>query len=238
MKEEWRSIEGYEGLYEVSNFGRVKSLAIMWQNGRVREERILKENLHFGYAHVTLCKNGTQKQWRVHRLVAIAFIPNPENKPFIDHINTVRNDNRVENLRWVTRQENYDNPISQKAQKESVARHVFQYDLEGNLLNIFTSITEASSKTGVRISAIQQSCSGYMMTAKGYIWRYKEDADTIMDIVKQNKKPKTVSRKVEALVNGKRVVFDSMGKASIALNLSRGILRTHNSSGDISWKLI
>lgn len=209
---------------------RVKSL--------VRKGRILKESPHFGYAHVTLCKNGAQKQWRVHRLVAMAFIPNPENKPFIDHINTVRNDNRVENLRWVTRIENRNNPISVKAYDEAILREVMQYDIDGNLLNKFASITEASKTIGVRISAIQQSCSGYMMTAKGFIWRYKEDADTVMGIVKQLKKPKTISRKVEALVNGKKIVFDSMGKASKELNISRGILRVHSRQGDVSWRLI
>lgn len=238
MKEEWRSVVGYEGLYEVSNHGRVKSLAKMWLNGRRREERILKEFLHSGYVHVTLCKNGTQKQWHVHRLVAMAFIPNPENKDFVDHINTIRNDNRVENLRWVTRQENYDNPISQKRQKESVMRQVLQYDLEGNLINAFPSITDASKKTGVRISAIHQSCSGHTITSKGYIWRFKEDATSVSEVVARNKKPKTAKRKVEAWLNGEKIVFESMCRAAKELNISRDMLRVHNSFGNVSWKLI
>ena len=238
MKEEWRSVVGYEGLYEVSNYGRVKSLARVYSNGKVREEIILKQAEHMGYADVSLCKNSRARHWRVHRLVAMAFIPNPEGKDFIDHIDTNRKNNKVENLRWVTRTENRNNPISVKAYNDAIFREVIQYDVNGNLLNTFTSITKASNKTGVRISAIQHSCSGYTMTAKGFIWRYKEDAATVMEIVKQLKKPKTISRIVEAMVNGKKIVFDSMGKASKELNISRGILRAHNRLGYISWKFI
>ena len=238
MKEEWRSIVGYEGLYEVSNQGKVKSLERMRSNGLKCNERILKETNHLGYILVTLCKDGKQRQFRVHRLVAMAFIPNPENKDFIDHINTIRNDNRVENLRWVTRQENRNNPISVNAYDKAISRSVMQYDTDGNLLNVFASITEASKKTGVRICAIQHGCSGRTITSKGYIWRYKEDADSVMEIVARNKQPKTANRKVEARINGEIVVFESMGKAAKELNISRDILRAHNSFGNISWKLI
>lgn len=229
MKEEWRSVIDYEGLYEVSSCGQIKSL---------RKGALLTPHKINGYYVVRLCKNGKMKNHKVHRLVAIAFIPNPENKAFVDHIDTNRSNNRVENLRWVTRQENYDNPISQKRQKESVMRQVLQYDLEGNLINAFPSITDASKKTGVRISAIHQSCSGHTITSKGYIWRFKEDATSVSEVVARNKKPKTAKRKVEALLNGEIIVFESMCRAAKELNISRDILRVHNSFGNISWKLI
>lgn len=229
MTEEWRSVIGYEGLYEVSNCGQIKSL---------RKGALLTPHKINGYYVIRLCKNGKMKNHKVHRLVAIAFIPNPENKAFVDHIDTNRSNNRVENLRWVTRQENYDNPISQKRQKESVMRQVLQYDLEGNLINAFPSITDASKKTGVRISAIHQSCSGHTITSKGYIWRFKEDATSVSEVVARNKKPKTANRKVEAWLNGEKIVFESMCRAAKELNISRDMLRVHNSFGNVSWKLI
>lgn len=105
-KEIWKPIKDFEGYYEVSNIGRVRSLNYK----RTGKEKILKNTeSNDGYLIVGLTKNGKRKQFKVHRLVAEAFIPNPENKPCIDHINTVRSDNRVENLRWVSYKENSNN---------------------------------------------------------------------------------------------------------------------------------
>ena len=107
MEEEiWKPIKDFEGYYEVSNIGRVRSLNYK----RTGKGKILKNIEDYkGYLEVGLTKNGKRKQFKVHRLVAEAFIPNPENKPCIDHINTVKSDNRVENLRWVTYKENSNN---------------------------------------------------------------------------------------------------------------------------------
>ena len=107
MEEEiWKPIKEFEGYYEVSNMGRVRSLNYK----RTGKKKILKNIEDYkGYLEVGLTKNGKRKQFKVHRLVAEAFIPNPENKPCIDHINTVKSDNRVENLRWVTYKENSNN---------------------------------------------------------------------------------------------------------------------------------
>ena len=107
MEEEiWKPIKDFEGYYEVSNIGRVRSLNYK----RTGKEKILKNIEDYkGYLEVGLTKNGKRKQFKIHRLVAEAFIPNPENKPCIDHINTVKSDNRVENLRWVTYKENSNN---------------------------------------------------------------------------------------------------------------------------------
>ena len=101
----WKEIKGYEGLYEVSSEGRVRKL--------IKGNYLTFKNSN-GYQRVGLCIHSKQKWFLVHRLVAQAFIPNPDNKPEVDHINCDRNDNIVENLRWVTSKENNNNPITRK----------------------------------------------------------------------------------------------------------------------------
>jgi len=106
--EKWKDIKGYEGLYQVSNLGNVKSLdRIIW-NGHTKhlhKGRIMKPKGN-RYKDVILCKEGKSKKYYVHRLVAIEFISNTENKPQVNHINGIKEDNRIDNLEWVTASEN------------------------------------------------------------------------------------------------------------------------------------
>lgn len=117
MVEEWRWIKGYEGLYEVSNLGNIRSWikaggggTTMRSSPRIRKHYIRKD----GYHYIGLI----DKSYQVHRLVAEAFIPNPENKPQVDHIDTDPSNNRVDNLKWATQSENNLNPITRKRRSE------------------------------------------------------------------------------------------------------------------------
>lgn len=123
--EEWRDVVGYEGLYQVSNLGRVKSLRMYDSWGRNRYISILKQSINNGnrYCYVNLYdKIGNGLVHTVHRLVAKSFLPNPNNKPCVDHINTIRYDNRTDNLSWVTHSENNQNEITNKRMSESGKR--------------------------------------------------------------------------------------------------------------------
>ena len=180
MEEVWKDIEGYEGLYMISDMGRVKSL----NYGRTGEEKIIKPCKHKnGYLQVCLCKNSKHNKFLVHRLAATAFIPNPENKPCIDHINTIKNDNRVENLKWVTHKENMENPISKRnspvyckfGKDNLLSKAVFQYTLDGKLIHKWDAVRDVQRELGFKHSNISACCSGKYKTAYGYIWKYYEE---------------------------------------------------------------
>ena len=151
----WKDVENYEDLYEVSDAGRVRNKIT---------GRILKPgNHHKRYLYVNLSKNGTYKSHKVHRLVAEAFIPNPNNQLQVDHIDENKTNNTVDNLRWVSCQENIDHSLS---------KPVNQYTLDGRLLNTYKSISEASRITGVSSRSIYLNCNGKINSARRYIWKY------------------------------------------------------------------
>jgi hypothetical protein len=120
-KEIWLPVKNYEGLYEISSAGSVKSLPKSWITGRgtllTKGETIMKLNKsNKGYLRICLTKEKTEKMIGVHRLVAIAFLPNYDDLPEVNHINGVKDDNRLENLEWVTRQENAIHAVKNKLQ--------------------------------------------------------------------------------------------------------------------------
>lgn len=209
MKEIWKPISGFEGLYEVSNMGYVRSVDRIVKRGNCFEKRkshlmsaVASDGTH-GYSYVNLYMNGKTYPKRVHRLVAEAFIPNPENKPCIDHINTIRNDNNVENLRWVTYKENALNNITysrckqntyskdsirkaletkKKNNKKRAPKTVYQFDKQGNFIAKYYSGAEASRKTGIDHSSIIDVCNGKLNTAGGYFWGYDKDNVNIREL--------------------------------------------------------
>lgn len=131
MEEIWKDIKGYEGIYQVSNLGRIRSLdrylyfgyQYCLFKGNIKRQSNLK-----GYKTVMLSKNNHNKRFLVHRLVGIAFIENINNKPQIDHINGIKYDNRVENLRWVTDKENSNFPIARENSKNALRKYLLEKD--------------------------------------------------------------------------------------------------------------
>jgi hypothetical protein len=183
IEEIWKDIKGYEGLYQVSNLGNVRSLDRLDGRGwKIRGRMLTPMKYKKGYLYVGLCKNNIRKCYKIHRLVAQTFIPNPDNKPEIDHINCCKTDNRVINLRFVTAKENNNNPLTlkhrsncKKGTKNIRHRSVIQYDIDGNFIREWDTITDAEKTLGIT-HKIHYVCQGKRRTCGGYIWKYKRVA--------------------------------------------------------------
>ncbi len=187
----WKDIIEYEGHYQISNMGRVKSLERIFisQNNAIMpiKEKILKGGyMTAGYKSVVLCKNKIQKSFSIHRLVAIAFIPNPENKPQVNHKNGIRDDNREVNLDWMTNSENglhsykYLGRKSPKAMLgKSGALHnrsktIYKFSMDGKFLTTYESVREAGRLTGFNPAALSGAAVGKFKLRYGYRWSYND----------------------------------------------------------------
>jgi hypothetical protein len=203
MKEVWKDVVGYEGLYEVSNLGNVKSLSrkARVKNGyRTIRERILKytENA-LGYRQVVLCKDLTYNKLLVHRLVAQAFIPNPDNLPCINHIDGLPQNNCVNNLEWCTYSYNSNYYLCKTKQSEHMlkryrnnpeflaeckarldnwhkaqSKKVCQLDMNYNLIKVWNSTSE-TDLYGFIHSNVCNCANGKRKTHHGYIWIWYDD---------------------------------------------------------------
>ena len=169
MSEEWRDVVGYEGRYQVSSMGRVKSLV---RKGRKRE-RILKPAFNgCGYLIVNLCAGGKRKMLRVHRLVCEAFHENHDDKPYVNHINENKTDNRAVNLEWCTAKENCNHGTRNERSAKKRSKQVGQYTLNGELVKVWQSNMEAERQAGFSNSPVSQVANGKRKTAYGFIWKY------------------------------------------------------------------
>ena len=192
MEEIWKDIEGYEGIYQVSNLGRVRSLdrnvpnynAAGYVGTKILRGKILKPHkmANNGYMEVHLKRNGQGNHGRIHRLVAEAFIPNPGNLPEINHKDEDKTNNRADNLEWCDGQYNSNYGTRLIRISETMKgnyynmRSVQQLSEDGKVIRTYPSVKEAAAQTGANESVIIRICKGKKgQTAKGYRWRYAEE---------------------------------------------------------------
>lgn len=170
MVEEWKDIKDYEGLYQVSNLGRVKKLSGVSKTWN-KKDRILKPGKNkFGYLFVGLCKDRKRKYFQVHRLVLTTFSPvSNMDELTVDHVNRIPTDNRLVNLRWATSKEQM---YFDDQDFKSHAKKVLQFTKNGQFVKEFESAYEIKRELGYLQSHISQCCNGKRKTAYGYIWSF------------------------------------------------------------------
>lgn len=175
----WKDIKNYEGIYQVDEIGNVRRISYQDKGniGKYKLPFVLKPRLDKdGYKRVTLQSKHIAKNKYVHRLVAEAFIPNPENKPQVNHIDGNKANNNVKNLEWVTQSENrihclmFLNP---QLKNNKNSKKVIQYSIDNKMLNEFPSAKEAGRILHISQGHISEVCRGEKRTYKGYIWKYK-----------------------------------------------------------------
>ena len=178
MKEIWKDIKGYEGIYKISNFAKVKRVAPYKNqyNKKWKSNKILKtnhKNLN-GYCIVILCKNNKRHCFTLHRLVAQTFIPNPNNLPQVNHIDGNKENNIVDNLEWCTCSENLYNSYRVLHRKSPVAKKINQYDLNNNFIKTWNSSLQIEKQLGFSHSNILQCCKKQYKTSHNFIWKYAD----------------------------------------------------------------
>ena len=167
--EVWKDVVGYEGLYQVSNLGRVKSLPRNGTHTNKEKEMTVRADPK-GYMRLCLCKDGKGKNVKVHRLVAEAFIPNPANLPQVNHKDEDKRNNCVWNLEWCDNRYNcvYNNRMKKIAQKVSRRVRCLETDI------VYESVADAARKTGLTYSNIVYVCQGKFKQIKGYHFKYED----------------------------------------------------------------
>ena len=172
----WKDIPGYEGLYQVSNLGNIKNINRCFNDKKGRKyivkEIICKPSIDTsGYRQIVLTKNKNRKSHKVHRLVAMAFIPNPNSLPQINHKDENKQNNNVDNLEWCTQEYNCQYGTRPYRCAVHFNHKVKQY-FNGKEINEYSSLKEASKKTNIKYQGISKCCRNKQKTAGGYEWKY------------------------------------------------------------------
>lgn len=168
LNEEWKDVKDFDGLYQISNYGRVKSL-----KRNTTFERILKYNIKTtGYCYVGLTKNCKTKHYRVHRLLAQTFLPNPNNLPQVNHKKEFEKwNNRVDNLEWCDSLYNCNYGTRKQRIGKKQYLKIDQYDLCGDFIKTWNSMTQVHEELGYNISHISDCCNNKRKSANGYMWK-------------------------------------------------------------------
>lgn len=178
MEEIWKDIKGYEGLYQVSNFGNVKRLegkiySYITNKYETRKEHMIKTRVNNrGYKITTLSKNSKVKSFAIHRLIAQAFLPNPNNFECVNHLDGNKLNNKIDNLEWCTTQQNIQHAYKNNLMTNN--KKIDQYSLDNKFIKIFNSANEASRETGIAQPNITMCALGKKKTAGGYIWKHNK----------------------------------------------------------------
>lgn len=182
MKEIWRDIKGFEGIFRVSNYGRIMGYPRISKDNRYLPPRILKGSLYSnGYLVVKLRFDGLLKRVAIHRLVAETFIHNPNGLPIINHKDENKLNNRADNLEWCTQQYNNNYGTAVQRRTESFVKNnskaVRQYSLSGELIKEYRSIADAARASGACMSEISSCCNlrDNVISANGFQWRFTKD---------------------------------------------------------------
>lgn len=171
MKEEWKDIKDYEGLYQVSNLGRIKSFRCS-KKFHCQKEYILKPNISsHGYAQVTLYNETIKHKFLVHRLVANAFIPNPNNLPQINHKDENRLNNSSENLEWCTAEYNNAYGTAKIRSIDTKSTPIEQVTFDGKVLAVYRSTRIASELLKINYGTLKSAVSNHSQ-CQGYFWRF------------------------------------------------------------------
>lgn len=176
MKNEiWKPVKGYENLYQVSSYGRVSGMGRVTSDGRLVKGKMLKpEKQGKGYFCVYLSKDGKRKCYLIHRLVAEAFIPNPNNHPCVNHKDEDKTNNVVENLEWCTHQYNNNYGGRNKKVAEKLSKPIQQFTLDGKFVKEYPSVREAGRQNNLHYQNIWKCLKGKYKHCGGYVWKYKE----------------------------------------------------------------
>lgn len=194
--EEWKDVVGYEGLYQVSNLGKVRShYKDKW--------RIISDcTTKYGYKVVLLYKDKKRTQSRVHRLVAEAFISNPQNYPYINHKDENPANNCVENLEWCTAKYNSNYGTATKRRTEKLMIPILMFDIDGNILKAFNSIVDAERELKYNHECISRCCSGKILSYKNCIWLYKGQESLLQERIERCRNSNNFHRIARCDMNG------------------------------------
>lgn len=234
----WKKIidKGIITDYSVSNTGEVR---------KDTNNYMMKPYIQNGYAHITLQINKKPKRFNIHRLVAIAFIPNPENKPYVNHIDGNRSNNHVNNLEWVTAAENTQHAVRTGLMQPTREKAVIQFGLDGNKIFEYKSIAEAARMTNSSTSKITICCQRQREQHNGFQWRYKDDCCEKLQPIKEYRTKRKKVAQIDVQTGEVVAVYESLQAAARAVNGShsaisniinhKGQTKTHKGFG---WEVV